>query len=248
MTLFEAVILGIVQGITEFLPISSSAHLVLVPRLFGWQDFPLLFDTSLHLGTMAAILIYFYKDLISINKRMLGYLFAGSFPILLFGFLFGDLLESIVTIKSITLFMLLGTLLMGLAELLAGKISKSKLDLKRALVIGISEMFSLFSGLSRSGVTISSGMLSGLSRAEAAKFSFLLSSPAVFAAGAYQLAKSYQDINVVGYTPFAAGVVTSFISGYLCISVLLRFLKTQSLWPFVIYRLLLVGFLFYKYF
>ncbi len=243
MSIFQAVILGLVQGIAEFLPISSSAHLFLVPKIFGWNDFPLVFDTSLHIGTMLAVLIYFAKDFISLNRKTIVYLIAGSLPIMVTGLLFGDAIEALITVKTSIIFISLGTLIMLVSEFLVKRIPKNQITVKRTVIIGLAQVLSLFSGVSRSGITISTGILSGLTREDAARFSFLLSSPAVFAAAAYQLLKSYRDIEVIGATPFIVGILTSFISGIICMDLLIRFLKTKSLWPFIIYRIALVAFL-----
>jgi undecaprenyl-diphosphatase len=97
MSIFQSIILGLVQGVTEFLPISSSAHLFLLPKILGWQDFPLVFDTSLHIGTLLAVLIYFFKDFLKLDKKMFLYLICGSLPVMVVGFLFGDAIESIIT-------------------------------------------------------------------------------------------------------------------------------------------------------
>ncbi len=240
MSIFQSIILGLVQGVSEFLPISSSAHLFLIPKILGWADFPLVFDTSLHIGTMLAVIIYFFKDFLSLNKKMIVYLICGSLPVMIVGLVFGDAIEKLVSPLTSIIFLLAGTLFMVVAELLVKRIAKKDITVTRALVVGFSQVLALFSGVSRSGVTISAGIFSGFKREDAARFSFLLSTPAVAAAAGYQLLKSYKEISSIGYTPFALGIITSFISGLVCIDLLIRFLKTKSLWPFIIYRVVLV--------
>lgn len=244
MSVLQAVVLGIVQGITEFLPISSSAHLLLVPRFFGWGNFPLVFDTSLHLGTALAILFYFRKDFAKMTGRMFRYLFLGSIPVVVVGFFFDDLINEFFRGSFIiSIFLLSGSLIMFLAEkhLYKRKAHKKELSLKGVLNVGLAQAFALLPGISRSGVTISAGIFEGLSREEAARFSFLLSTPAVLAAGFYKLFTTFGEIQSIGYEPWLTGMLVSFVSGVVTIRLLLDFLKKRGLMGYVWYRILLVG-------
>lgn len=246
MSIFQAVILGFIQGITEFLPISSSAHLVIVPDLLKWPQSPLVFDTSLHLGTALAIGLYFFKDflrLVTKERKSLVYILVASIPVMGIGYLFGDLIEnSFRSLIWISVFLVIGSVVMFLAEFYSKKVEqKNSPNLIDSLVIGCSQIFALFPGISRSGVTISAGLFSKLNREEAARFSFLLSTPVVCAAGVFKLLTTFSDIKSIGYAPWAAGVLVSFISGYLSIGLLLRFLRTKSLKLFIVYRILLAA-------
>ncbi len=280
MLISHALILGIVQGLTEFLPISSSAHLILVPKLFGWGDSPLVFDTSLHLGTALAVLIYFGADYLKMDKKTFTYILVGSIPVMLVGFLFGDFIEE--TFRSamwVSVFLFVGSAFMYLAETsfrhYSGSLSSSRsgtiashpgvpqsgtivshpgvpqsgtigsrsgaaISLKNSLTVGVAQVFSLLPGISRSGVTISAGLMLRFSREEAARFSFLLSMPAVLAAGGYKLLTTFSGIKTIGFLPFGTGVVASAIVGILTINYLLKFLKTNSLYLFIVYRVILV--------
>src|SRR3989304_1512454 len=204
MNLIHAIILGSVQGLTEFLPISSSGHLIVFPHVFGWIQQPLAFDTTLHLGTAVALVVYFFKDLLKIisgfvrdvwnfedefskfsHDGKLGlYILLGSVPAGVIGFLFNDKIESVFrTVEYVVLFLILGSALMLFAGRLWKWEKKKKVGYLESLVIGLFQSLALLPGISRSGSTISGGMLFGLNREEAAKFSFLLSIPLIVIAG-----------------------------------------------------------------
>lgn len=248
MGLFEAGILGLVQGLTEFLPISSSGHLVVLPNIFGLEDHSLLFDVTLHLGTSLALLIYFWKDLLSIlrfPRKWWLKIFLGILPAGLFGFLFNDLFENYFRgLSFVILFLFLGTILMFFAEKFFSKSKTNTLTSGKSFKIGLFQVLALFPGFSRSGATISGGMILGLSREDAARFSFLLSIPLVWAAAAYEFIKIFPvTSSSLDLTPLLVGGLTSFISGFLCIKFFMNFVKEQSLIPFVLYRMVLVLFL-----
>jgi undecaprenyl-diphosphatase len=269
MNLFQAVILGVIQGLTEFLPISSSGHLVVLPNIFGWAPHPLVFDTTLHLGTAAALGIFFFKDLWNIfvsffkdvwnheenfkkysdDGKMGLYILLGSIPAGLLGLMFEDVFETVFrNVSWVILFLLLGSILMSVAEKLKlWERKKSKgLNYLKAFVIGIFQSLALFPGLSRSGATISGGMLFGLDREKAARFSFLLSVPIVVAAGLYKFYESkamFLDPTVSLHIEpmfLIAGFISSFLVGLGAIKFLLNFLKKNSLWVFVVYRAILI--------
>ncbi|MEK7594989.1 MAG: undecaprenyl-diphosphate phosphatase [Patescibacteria group bacterium] len=245
MSIFQAILLGVVQGLTEFLPVSSSAHLILVPYILGWPEFPLVFDTSLHLGTALAVLIYFAKDFLKMDRNMLLKLVLGSVPVVVVGFLFGDVIENVLGgVGGVIIFLLVGSLIMLAAERKALKrkdLRIKNVSVTDSIVIGVAQMFALLPGISRSGVTISAGILRGFSREQAARFSFMLSMPAVVGAGFYQLSKTYQLIGFqIGYVSWIIGIVSSFITGLLVINFLINSLKQNGLMIYVYYRLFLV--------
>jgi undecaprenyl-diphosphatase len=277
MNLFQSIVLGIVQGLTEFLPVSSSGHLVIIPDLFHWTSHTLVFDTTLHLGTSLALIVFFYKDIKDIviavisdfvllfkptTKKQLSFSFhpnsllgfkllVGCIPALILGLLFGDYLEAVFRdIPWVILFLTVGSVLMFFAEYFMGeryktvvnnKAGLSNLSFIKALYIGIFQSLALFPGMSRSGSTISGGMFLGLSKEDSAKFSFLLSIPIILGAGVYQLISNPLDSTAM--TSMLMGFLFSFLSGIIAIKFLLGFLKTNKLYPFVLYRVGLALFL-----
>lgn len=251
MTVFQAIVLGIVQGLGEFLPISSSAHLVLVPWLFRWTDPGLTFDVALHLGTLLSVIAFFWRDwleLISHGLRGIStpqgkffwFIVAASIP----GALAGAALED----QAETVFrnpLLIGSalIIMGLFLYAADRIGKKQTNLNQislgtSLTIGISQALAIIPGVSRSGITMATGLFCGLDREATARFSFLLSTPIIVGAGVIKIPYLVQTPGALN-TPFVAGVLTSAIVGFLAIGVLLRWLRSGSFAPFIIYRLLL---------
>lgn len=249
MTVFQAFILGLAQGLGEFLPISSSAHLILIPWAFRWPDPGLTFDVALHLGTLLAVVAYFWRDwlvLISHGLRGTGtsegrlfwYLVVASIP----GALAGAALETQVeTIFRSPLIIGVMLILMGLVLHLADRAAASRKQEKdvsfgQSLVIGLSQALAIIPGVSRSGITISAGTFAGLTRENAARFSFLLSTPIILGAGVLKLRHLIGTPGVFNL-PFLVGVGTSAIVGFLVIGFLLRWLRQNSFRPFVWYRL-----------
>ena len=257
MDSFQAIVLGILQGLTEFLPVSSSGHLRIFPAFFGWEDPGAAFTAVVQLGTMAAELIYFRKDLIRIARtwlaslrnpalrseldaRMGWYLIVATIPISILGLAFSDQIKD--EARSLTL---IGTMLIVFALVLAfadrrGKRDKDigQLSAKEGCIIGIAQAFALIPGVSRSGATITAGLLLGLDRAAAARFSFLLSIPAVVLAGLFEL----KDIGGEGSAPVGATIIATilaFVIGYAVIAYLLKFLTTHTFDVFVGYRIAL---------
>lgn len=269
MIWYQALVLGAVQGLTEFLPISSSGHLILIPELFGWNIQPLMFDVVLHLGTALAIIVYFWKDLVKItlatikdrNSRdgKLGiYILVGSLPAAFFGLLLSDVVEgSLRGGFGVLVFLIIGTLIMLLAEVHYSKIKLNgrldeerditgKLSNVKAVAVGFFQSLALFPGVSRSGATISGGMFLGLTREQAARFSFLLSIPIILAAGMFKIVESAgSDLMDVGYSALVIGFLTSFVVGILAINFLLNYLRTHTLYFFIIYRVLVIMILLY---
>jgi undecaprenyl-diphosphatase len=258
---FEAIVLGIVQGLTEFLPISSSAHLRIVPELFGWDDPGAAFTAVIQLGTMAAVVIYFWKDLWRIttawfgslahaerrqdpDARMGWYLIVATIPIGLLGLAFKDQIET----GARDLRLIAGTLIVGgLVLLYAEKVGRraktvADIDTRDGVTIGLAQSMALVPGVSRSGATISAGLFLGYTREDAARFSFLLSIPAVVLSGLFQL----KDIGAgdgPGTTATILATVVSFVVGYASIAWLLRWLVGHSTVVFVAYRVALGGLL-----
>ena len=258
---YQAVLLAILQGLTEFLPISSSAHLVIPSLILGWQDQGLAFDVAVHVGTLSAVLIYYRADLVRMagswfgslagapadeDSRLVWYLAVATIPAVLVGLLAGDYIEdelrNLPVIASTTL---LFGLLLGLADRRAPASSTGvQLTLAIALLIGLAQAIAPVPGVSRSGITITAALLLGMSRQGAARFSFLLSIPVIAGAGllkGWELASS-------GAAPdwllLGMGAVISGITAYLCIAVFLRLLDRVGLMPFVYYRVLLAGVLY----
>ena len=251
MSLFAILILGIIQGLTEFLPVSSSGHLVLVPLLAGWESQPLVIDTTLHLGTTLAIVLYFYKDIFVITRDFLSnpksengmlaqYIMVSSIPAAILGFLLEDLFDTIFRgMGWVIIFLAAGTLFIFVAEKYFSK-GAGTLSYTKSFFIGLFQSLALFPGVSRSGASISAGMYIGLSRESAAKFSFLMAIPTIVGAGVYKMLSSYSILVTYPAELVLLGVLSSFIVGMLAIKFLLNFVKTNSLMVFVWYRLLLI--------
>lgn len=264
----QAAILGLVQGLTEFLPVSSSAHLVIVPWLFGWHDAgitSLAFDVALHMGTLVAVLAYFWKDWLNIIQGLLKvattqkitdpqgklgvYILLGTIP----GVIAGLLLESRIdesfhspdpnTQANGILIIAVLMILLAVGLFLAERLARHRLDITQitlgtALTIGLAQALAVLPGVSRSGSTITAGLFAGLKREAAARFSFLLGTPIIVGSG---IKKAYDVFKEGGIpadqqTGFAIGFIIAVISGYLAISFLIRFLQRNSTLPFIIYR------------
>jgi len=259
MSTFQVIVLALIQGITEFLPVSSSAHLALAPWLFGWKDQGLSFDIALHVGTLLAVVIYFFRDWLQViaqgfglrfghdpelgrNRSLLWLLALGSIPIGVAGLLFKEHAET-----SLRSPFVIGTMLVavGILMQIADSTSRRRKGIEHvntldAVLIGLCQAVAIVPGTSRSGITLTAGLLRNLDRAAAARFSFLLSTPAVFAAGA----KALLDLRKAGgvppdmMMPFALGIAVSAASGCLAIGFLMRYLRRSSLRPFVYYRVI----------
>ncbi len=239
MNLFQAVVLGLVQGFGEFLPISSSAHLIVFPWLFGWQDHSLSFDVALHAGTLFAVIAYFWKDWVGIIKsRMLWYIAVASVP----GALIGKLLEAKAetAFRSPLLIALTMSVFAALFYAIDRFVWKSRslrsLNLLDSVIIGLSQALAIIPGVSRSGITMASGMGLKFDRESAAKFSFMLSAPIILGAVLLKL-KDIGDIASGGQEmPLLAGFLVSAVTGFLAIKGLLGFVKKHSFNAFIVYR------------
>lgn len=258
MDLLQAAILGILQGATEVLPISSSAHLILVPLLAGWKESGLTFDVALHFGSFLAIFTYFRQDvakllrggIIGLKERQMNpelhlalLLVAGSVPAAIVGKTLEGPIEAIFRASPlmISIMLILFGLGMGLADHYGSRIrSVSDINLRAALFIGCFQCLALIPGVSRSGITITAALLLGFARPDAARFSFLLSLPIVAGAALLkggELAR--QGIEPGMGLPMLVGIVAAAVSGYIAVAFLLRFVQSCTLWSFVWYRIVL---------
>ena len=257
MSTLEALVLGLVQGLTEFLPISSSGHLRIVPALLGWEDPGAGFTAVIQLGTMAAVLIYFRADLWRIasawlrelrvpirqasqEARLGWFIVLGTIPISIFGFIFKDQIES--GARSLYLIgsaLILFSFVMILAERVATqRRDLAELDGRDGLFIGLAQSLALVPGVSRSGATISAGLFRGFDRISAARYSFLLSVPAVVLSGLFELRK-VGEAGSPSAGATAVATLVAFVSGYAAIAWLIRYLGTHTLGIFVVYRIAL---------
>ena len=257
LSVFEAIVLGIVQGLTEFLPISSSGHLRIVPAFFGWDDPGAGFTAVIQMGTMAAVLLYFREDLWNITRmwlrslrdpevrsetdaRLGWYLIIGTLPIIVFGFLLKDPIEN--EFRSLELIgstlIVLGLILLAADRLGRKEREVEQITLRDGVAMGFAQSLALIPGVSRSGATITAGLFLGLNRAAAARFSFLLSVPAVVLSGGYELRHFVDGSSTGGAGTFdlIVATVAAFISGYASIAFLLKFLVTHTFDIFVLYR------------
>ncbi len=253
MTILQAAILGLVQGITEFLPISSTAHLLLVPALLSWPDGGAAFAAVIQLGTLLAVIGFFMRDLARMiaavarpetrrnhDARMLLYIVAGTVPIGVVGLAARHAIEGpLRSILVIASSLIVVGILMAIVEKTARhERTIEAFTLRDAMVVGLAQVLALVPGTSRSGITLVAAMLLGFRRDAAARFSFLLSIPAVAAAGIFELPKLLHD-REVGTTALVTGLVVAAVSGYLSVAWLLRFLRTRTTYGFVVYRVIL---------
>lgn len=247
MNIFYAILAGAIQGLTEFLPISSTGHLIIFENIFSisQEQFGLTFDASLHLGTLAAVLIFFRKDYIKIlnlKNRLLTLLFFGTLPAVIIGLLFEKQIST--TLRSTTVVavsLIVFSFVIILAEKYGKKLQKrSDITIIFALIIGLFQSIALIPGVSRSASTISGGLFLGLKRDEAARFAFLLSGPIIAGAGLKKFLEipssslSGSEINFI-----LIGMISSAIFGFITIKYFLKFLQNNSLIPFVYYRIIL---------
>ncbi|MCJ7816175.1 MAG: undecaprenyl-diphosphate phosphatase [Xanthomonadales bacterium] len=256
MTLIQIIVLALIQGLTEFLPVSSSAHLILGSRVFGWPDQGLVFDVATHLGTLLAVLIYFRHELIEMaracvspvrndqdrqHRKLAIYLIVASVPALLAGFAARDLVELFLRDVRVIAWATIGFgLLLWLADAIGSRQRKLEdISLKDALLIGLMQALALVPGVSRSGVTITAGRFLGLSPDAAARFSFLLAIPIISAAGGYGALRVALGDAPIDWVQFGLAMGLAALAGWVCVAAFLALLKRVGLMPFVVYRLLL---------
>ncbi len=262
MTLIDAVILGLLQGISEFLPISSSGHLIIAEKLLNLPYEALKsFDVSVHFGTLLAILAYFYKDILDLlkalyswigrvksehlseklkeDRSMLLYLIIATIPAIFIGFFWGDFLDEYFRSPlSVAVMLIAVGLVFIIVEYWHKKIKESKISFNKSIVIGLAQAVALIPGVSRSGATISAGLVQGIKREQSARFSFLLGSIAITAASAlsvYEIIKG--KVMLPPLTVTVVGIVCSFVAGFISIAFLMKFLKKHTLNIFGIYRI-----------
>jgi undecaprenyl-diphosphatase len=242
-SIFQSAILGVIQGLTEFLPISSSAHLILFPYFFGWTDPGLAFDVALHLGTLVGVLAYFWKDFWDMlvdpaQRKTLGFLIVATIPGALAGLLFEHKVETLFRSPVLIAWalILMGGLLALADRFCTGDKKVSNLTWKTAAAIGFSQALALVPGVSRSGITITTALALGFERREAARFSFLMSAPIIAGAG---LLKLHAILLSPDKTALGAGFVCSALFGFLAIWALMRYVQTRSYMPFAVYRWIL---------
>jgi undecaprenyl-diphosphatase len=263
-TSIQALVMGLVQGLTEFLPVSSSGHLILVPWFFGWKDpfiDSLAFSVMLHMGTLLALLVYFRRDWLKLipaglasirdrslagdpDRKMAWLIVVATIPAVLVGPLLNDTIESSVREPAkVAVMLCIGAAILWLAERWGSKLREmSSLTFVGALGIGVAQVLALVPGISRSGVSIAAGLFQGLNREAAARFSFLMATPVVAGAGAFEALKLIRatevrpDLHLI-----VIGFVAAAISGLLAIRFMLEFLRRQSVNSFVVYRVLLAA-------
>ena len=252
----QAIILAIIQGMTEFLPVSSSAHLILLPKIIGWNDQGLLFDIALHFGTLLAVLIYFKNDLGQMIEDLLRnrgdnimqsdpmILIIATIPVVIVGGLFNDWIENNLRSSNV---IATTSIIFGLILLASDKFgsNKNNLTLRIGLLIGLAQVLALIPGVSRSGITITMGLFMGLGRVKSAKFSFLLAIPVILGASVLQIYESYLiAFSSINYVLLLTGLSVSFLFAYFTIHWFLAFVTKVGMFPFVIYRIALGLFIF----
>lgn len=256
MTYFEAFMLALIQGLTEFLPISSSAHLILPSVILGWEDQGLAFDVAVHVGTLTAVIIYFRSEVITLLSSWLGSIFKGerskeaklawmiilaTIPAGLCGLFMKDFIELYLRSAWViaTTTVVFALLLWWVDKHGRFTDDEYSADWKKSLFIGVAQALAMIPGTSRSGATITAALYLGFSREAAARFSFLMSIPVITLAGSYLGLKLVTSGEPVHVGMLATGIVTSFISAYICIHFFLKLISRMGMTPFVIYRLIL---------
>lgn len=262
MDIIHAIILAIVQGITEFLPISSSAHLILVPELLGWPDQGLAFDVAVHIGTLLAVLVFLKKELQQIipawfsgwrglswnTHGMLAWMLVlGTVPVGLVGLLAGDFIEShLRAVWVIGLSTLIFGLVLGWADRKGDTNIETieKLSWQQVLIVGGAQALALIPGTSRSGITMTAMLALGFSRVASAKFSFLLAVPVIALSGLLKTQELLSSASTVDWIPLIIGVLISALTAFLCMEWFMRFIQKVGMLPFVIYRIILAAVIF----
>lgn len=261
MTITKAIVLGLVQGLTEFIPISSTAHLLIVPSVLGWGDPGAAASAVIQFGTLLAAIIYFFGDIVrltagffrglvtrrplaDVDSREAWLVVIGTIPIVVLGLLFKKQIESTFRgLWIVTTMVIVVAILMQLAEAYARRREEQRgfgdMTVKDAVVIGVGQCLALIPGSSRSGSTIMPAIFRGIDRPTAARYSFLLSIPAVGGAGFLELFKERHALGQLGWTPIMISIVVAFISGYASIWFLIRYLRTHTTHVFIYYRYVL---------
>ena len=261
MDFIQIIVLAIVQGLTEFLPVSSSAHLILVPIITGWSDQGLAFDVAVHVGTLSAVVLYFRLELVRMTRSWLASITGkgfneeaklawavlfGTIPVGLAGLIFKGYIEANLRSEFvIATSTLVFALFLWWADARGrGQRSEYTIGWKDVVIIGVAQAFALIPGTSRSGVTMTAGLMMGLSRQAAARFSFLLSIPVIVLAGGLETKDYLEHANIADMQPLIIGALLSGVSAYFCIHYFLKLLERIGMLPFVIYRIVLALFLY----
>ncbi len=256
MPLIHIIVLALIQGLTEFLPVSSSAHLILGSKALGWPDQGLIFDVATHFGTLVAVLVYFRQELMDMVKAWLGpvagesdrqhramsvYLLVASIPVLFVGALAYDAVELYLRDIRIIAWTTIGYgLLLWVADVRGPRKYKlEQINLRSAVLIGLAQVLAIIPGTSRSGITITAGRFLGLTSDAAARFSFLLAIPTIAAAGGFGALRVLMGEANINWFQFGLAMFFSAIAGWVCIAAFLALLKRIGLMPFIIYRLML---------
>jgi undecaprenyl-diphosphatase len=264
MDTIHAVWLALLQGLTEFLPISSSAHLILLPRLLHWTDQGLAFDVAVHLGTLSAVVVYFRHDVLRLftawlqsviqrrvdaDARLAWLVLLGTVPVVVGGLLLHDFVETALRSPLVIAAATIGFgLLLGWSDWY-GKQQRDEHSLRigDAVLIGLAQAVALIPGTSRSGITMTAALALGLTRSAAARFSFLLSIPVIAMAGVYETGTLIEQAAPVDWKALLIGIAVSGVSAWLCIHLFMKLIERTGMWPFVVYRLLLGAALFWMF-
>jgi len=260
MTIIEAIVLGLVQGLTEFIPVSSTAHLLIVPSILGWGDPGAAVSAVIQFGTLLAAIIYFFRDIVrliagffrglitrrplaDVDSREAWLVVIGTIPIVVLGLLFKKHIESTFRgLWIVTTMVIVVAILMHIAEWYAKRRTLRTFDemtVADGVAIGLGQCLALIPGSSRSGSTIMTAIFRGIDRPTAARYSFLLSIPAVGGAGVLELFKERHALGALGWTPIAVAIIVAFISGYASIWFLIRYLRSHTTHVFIYYRYVL---------
>jgi undecaprenyl-diphosphatase len=249
MDTLQTVLLALLQGLTEFLQISSSAHLILLPRLLGWGDQGLAFDVAVHVGTLLAVVLYWLQSCLnrrmSADARLAWLVLLGTVPVAVAGLALHDVIETYLRSPMVIALATIGFgILLGLADW-RGRQSRSEITLTvpDVIWIGLAQALALVPGTSRSGITMTAALALGLTRSAAARFSFLLSIPVILMAGGFESLKLVQQLEPVAWGSILLGTAIAAVSAYLCIHFFMRLIERVGMFPFVVYRLLLGAFL-----
>ena len=256
MDTFQVIILALIQGLTEFLPVSSSAHLILPSQILGWEDQGLAFDVAVHIGSLAAVILYFRKEVVALLTSWFASIFKGkhsqdsklawwiilaTLPAVFFGFALKDAIEThlrgpgVIAITTV----IFGLLLWWADRMSRCELSEYQTGWKKALLIGFAQALALIPGTSRSGATITAALMLGLNREAAARFSFLMSIPVILGAAILMGKDLVETGTTIDYASLALGVGVSFVAAYACIHLFLKIISRMGMTPFVIYRLAL---------
>ena len=245
MSILKALLSGILQGLTEFLPVSSSGHLALLHKYFGFQEPPLLFDIFLHIGTLLAVIIFFWRDILNVfrkKQRWISLIIAGCIPTAIIGFLFyGTFKDLFGNLRGVGAMLIITGFWLWIPCLPLFKKKQSGLRLPQALLVGLAQGIAIAPGISRSGATISTSLILGLEKETAVRFSFLLSIPAILGALAFKSIKSPGEsiLAATGVLPILIGMFAAFLVGILCIKLLLAVVKRGKLYYFTPYCIIL---------